>query len=160
MSRTYIGQYAPGDADQEAENLITRDGQRHSQTCRERDSQSWQYRSPHHLSAGCTRSHKYRGQRDPDRHLMDEDTKSDKPGGNRRRFGADAQNETVGEIVDRKTQDKRPERVFMNTFLWRVVRMRVGKRLGQEQEGESSDETRYRRFSREFQAFGEEIGER
>ena len=50
--------------------------------------------------------------------------------------------------------------MFMNTFLWRVVRMRAGKCLGQEHEGESSDETCYRRFSSEFQAFGEEIGER
>jgi hypothetical protein len=81
---------------------------------------------------------------------MDEDTEPDKPGGNRRRFGTDAQNETVGEIVDRKTQDKQPERVFVNTFLWRVGRMRAGKRLGQEQEGESSDETHYHRFSSDF----------
>ena len=91
---------------------------------------------------------------------MDEYTEPDKLRGNRRRFGTGAQNETISEIVNRKTQDKGPERVFVNTFLWRVVRMRAGKRLGQEHEGESSDETYYRRFSGEFQAFGEEIGER
>jgi hypothetical protein len=48
---------------------------------------------------------------------MNEDTEPVDPGGDRRRLGTDALNETVGEVVDRKTKDKRSERVFVDAFL-------------------------------------------
>ena len=73
--------------------------------------------------------------------------------------GGDTEDETVGEVVDRKTQDERPQRVLVNMFLGSVVRVRTGERFGQEQEDESSNETRYRSSFCELEAFGEEIDE-
>jgi hypothetical protein len=75
-------------------------------------------------------------------------------------LGADAQNETIGKVVDRKPQHERPERVLAELFFCRVVRMGAREHLGQEQEDETSDEARDGPFPCELQTLGEQVRER
>ena len=121
MSGPYISQHTSGDAGQKTKTLISWHGQGQGQARCERDRQPQQYRRPQHPSAGCVRRHEDRRQRNADRHLMDEDTEANESGGNGGRVGTNAQNETIGKVVDREPQGERPELMLVDAFLGRVT---------------------------------------
>ncbi len=160
VSSPDVREYAARGAGQGAERLISWYGQGHCEACRQRDRKPQQYRRPHYLRAGCFGGYEDRGQRDPDRHLMDKDTAPNEARGDRGRLRADTENEAVGKIVDRKPQDKRPERMLAGTFFRRIMRMNPAKRLDQEQQSEPPDETQYCYLPATLQTLGEELHER
>ena len=118
MSGSHVSQNAPGDTGKERENPFVRYGQGRGQSRSERDGEAQQDGRPDHPGPIRTRRQQDRGQRDAYRYLVDEDTQPDEPGGDRGGLRADAEDETVGEVVDREPRNERAERVLANVLLW------------------------------------------